>query len=44
MDMPDMKPVDTPTGRPMKLVIACVAAFLIAAFAFAFFINIPEWR
>lgn len=44
MDMPDLKPVATPSGRSRKLISILVAAFVIAAFAFAYFINLPEWR
>jgi len=42
--MPDFKPVPAPTGNARKVIIACVAAFILLAFAFAFLINLPEWR
>ncbi len=43
MDMPDFKPVQPPTGQMRRLLIACVAIFILVAFAFAYWINLPEW-
>ena len=44
MDMPDFKPVQPPTGQAKLLVITCVAIFIIVAFAFAYWINLPDWH
>ena len=44
MEMPDFKPVQPPSGRTKRLLIACVTIFILLAFAFAYWINMPEWR
>jgi hypothetical protein len=44
MEMPELKPVEAPGTRTRRLVLVCVAAFIVIAFAFAFWINMPEWR
>lgn len=44
MDMPDFKPVAAPTGTARKLIAFGVVAFILLAFAFAYFINIESWR
>ena len=44
MDMPDLKPTPAPSGTARKVILACVAAFILLAFAFAFLINLPDWR
>jgi hypothetical protein len=43
MQMPDFKPVQPPTGQTRRLLITFVAIFILAAFAFAYWINLPEW-
>jgi len=44
MQMPDLKPVEAPRSRARRLTLAGAAAFILIAFAFAFWINMPEWR
>src|SRR5215207_68372 len=42
MEMPDFKPVQPPSGQTRRLLIACVTIFILLAFAFAYWINMPE--
>jgi hypothetical protein len=44
MDMPDLKPIAAPRTRSKWPWIAGLVAFVVIVFAFAFWINIPEWR
>jgi hypothetical protein len=44
MDMPDLKPIEPPRRSTGRIALACVAIFILVAFAFAMWINIPEWR
>jgi hypothetical protein len=44
MDMPDLEPVQSPPRSTDRLALVCVAIFILVSFAFAMWINIPEWR
>jgi len=44
MHLPDFKPIHSPSPLGKRLAIAALAALILIVFAFAFFINIPEWR
>jgi hypothetical protein len=44
MDMPHLTPVEPDRPQAKRMMLAFVAIFIIAAFAFAIWINIPEWR
>ena len=44
MDMPDLKPIQSPRQGSKRLILFGVAAFMILAFLFAMMANIPEWR
>lgn len=42
MDMPDLKPVEPDRPQAKRIMLLCVASFIIAAFGYALWINIPE--
>lgn len=44
MEIPDLKPVEPDKPQSKRLFLICVAVFILAAFAYALLINIPEWR
>jgi hypothetical protein len=41
MDLPDLKPIEPPTTRTMRFIVVCVVAFIVAALAYAYWINMP---
>jgi len=44
MEMHEFKPIGMPKKRSRWLWLAWFAVVLVVVFAFAFMINIPEWR